>query len=262
MSPSSVVAAINHAPVWRRAMRVWGFRLTPPSFDRWLYLAAHRCGLMGNAEKQFLERTIRPDMRVADVGANLGLYSLLLARLCGPAGRVFAFEPAAPMLAALRRNLAANSAPTVAVFSCAVGAAAGEGVLQPGAFNSGNTALGKTGDLAADPSRRVSIRSLDEALAGERLDFVKMDVQGWEGEVWQGMDGLLRANPRLTVYFEFWPKGLKAAGMPIAKLQGIIRERGMRVTMAEGGSETLPVDLEVLAQEMKPGSYINLLAQR
>ena len=262
MSLSAVVAAINHAPLWRRAMRVWGFRLTPPSCDRWLYLAAHRCGLMGQAEKRFLERTIAPGMRIADIGANLGLYSLLLARLAGPGGKVFAFEPAAPMVEALRHNLIDNAATAVQVFPCAVGATAGEGILQPAAFNSGNTALTHRRDAGDETALRVSIRSLDEALAGQSLDFIKMDVQGWEGEIWQGMDGLLRANPHLAVYFEFWPKGLKAAGMPIARLQEIIRARGMQVTLAEVGADSIPVDLEVLAQEMNPGAYLNLLAKR
>ena len=83
MKPSSLIAAFNRLPVWRQRLRVWGFTVTAPTFDRWLYLWMHRAGRMGREEAAFFQRVIRPGMQVADVGANIGLYSLLLARCDG-----------------------------------------------------------------------------------------------------------------------------------------------------------------------------------
>ena len=112
MFPRSLLAGLNRLPLWRCRVRVWGFTLTPPTFDRWLYLWMHRLGRMGRDDVAFLKRAIQPGMHIADIGANLGLYSLLLARCVGPAGRVFAFEPDPTMAGALAANVAANKSAT------------------------------------------------------------------------------------------------------------------------------------------------------
>jgi hypothetical protein len=117
MKPSALLAGLNHLPIWRWRVRVWDFTLTPPTFDRWLYLWMHRLGRMGADDAVLLRQMIQPGMQVADVGANLGLYSLLLARYVGPAGRIYAFEPDARMAAALRQNIAANGHPPIEVLS-------------------------------------------------------------------------------------------------------------------------------------------------
>ncbi|HXA14347.1 MAG TPA: FkbM family methyltransferase [Opitutaceae bacterium] len=235
MKPSSLVASFNRLSLWRRRVRVWDFTLTPPTFDRWLYLWMHRLGHMAREEKIFLGQFIRPGMHVADVGANLGLYSLLLARLTGPEGRVFSFEPDALMVEALRKNLTANHVEHVEVFACAVGAAASSAVLQRNAVNSGNNRLGDVQVLLASEQATVPVCALQDALRGRRVDFIKMDVQGWEGEALRGIGGLLDANPGLQIYFEFWPHGLEGAGTSIPRLAEILRELGLRVSLAKLG---------------------------
>ena len=256
----AVLAAINRLPIWRRRVRVWGFRLHAPTFDRSLYLWLHRLGRMGRADQAFLEATIRPGMRIADVGANIGLYTLLLARLAGPKGRIHAFEPDPLMVEFLRDNLAAASAWTVEVFPCAAGATAGEVVLQRHAINSGDNRLGMaTGGAWHGESHAVRVRAPAEALGGQPLDLIKVDVQGWEAEVFRGLRGLLDANPGLRIYFEFWPDGLARAGTSVAGLATLLDELRLRIT-EPGGSE--PLDLARLAAGMRPGAYTNLMAAR
>lgn len=262
MKSSSLFASLNRLPLWRRRVRVWDFTLTPPTLDRWLYLWMHRLGHMAQEEKKFLEQFIQPGMHVADVGANLGLYSLLLARLAGPGGRVFSFEPDSLMVEALRRNLAANQVAHVEVFACAVGAAAGSAILKRNSINSGNNRLGNVQVLLHSEKAAVSVCALQDALCGRQVDFIKMDVQGWEGEALIGIGGLLDANPTLQIYFEFWPHGLQGAGTTVPRLAEILRELGLRVSLAQLGKTTIPVDIEELAQTMKPSPFVNLLATR
>lgn len=263
MKPSSLIAACNRLPLWRPALRVWDFTVKAPTYDRWLYLWMHRLGRMGREEAAFFQQVIRPGMHVADVGANLGLYSLLLARCTGPAGRVYSFEPDALMAGALRRNLAANGATHAEVFECAVGAATGNAVLQRNAVNSGDNRLGTTtGTALHSEQTSVPVRALQDVLQGRRLDFIKMDVQGWEGEALQGVAGLLDANPGLQIYFEFWPHGLRLAGTEITKLGATLRALRLHVILTEGGNGDEAVDLITLDRGMAPKAFTNLLARR
>src|SRR5208283_897383 len=109
--------------------RVWGFGMRAATFDRALYLALHRAGLMGAPERAALAALARPGMTVLDIGANLGLYSLLLARSVGPSGRVIAFEPDPDLCALLRANCAANGLANVEAHNMALGAAPGRMIL-------------------------------------------------------------------------------------------------------------------------------------
>jgi FkbM family methyltransferase len=263
MKPSSLIAAFNRLPVWRQRLRVWGFTVTAPTFDRWLYLWMHRAGRMGREEAAFFQRVIRPGMQVADVGANIGLYSLLLARCAGPAGRVYSFEPDALMAGALRRNLAANAVTSAEIFECAVGAATGTAVLQRNAMNSGDNRLGATtGTALHSDQASVRVCALQDALQGRRLDFIKMDVQGWEGEALQGVAALFDANPGLQLYFEFWPHGLRRAGTDVARLDAILRGLRLHVTLADAADQTTPVDLFALERRLPGKAFTNLLARR
>jgi FkbM family methyltransferase len=256
----AVLAAFNRLPLWRRHVQVWGFRLRAPTFDRCLYLWLHRLGRMGRADRAFLEANIRPGMQIADIGSNIGLYTLLLARLAGPGGRVHAFEPDPLMVGFLRQNLAAAGVSTVEVFPCAAGAAAGEAVLQRHAINSGDNRLGTaTGGAWHRESHAVPVRALGESLGARPLDLIKIDVQGWEAEVFRGLGGLLDANPRLRIYFELWPDGLARAGTSVAELASLLDELRLRTTVPGGGE---PVDVARLASGMRPGAYTNLLAAR
>ncbi len=263
MKPSSLIAAFNRLPLWRQHLRVWDFTVAAPTFDRWLYLWMHRLGRMGREEAAFFQKVIRPGMHVADVGANIGLYSLLLARITGPAGRLYAFEPDALMAGALRRNFAANHIAHAEIFECAVGAATGTAVLQRNAMNSGDNRLGTTTGTALH-SEQTSVRvcALQDALQGRRLDFIKMDVQGWEGEALRGIAGLLDANPGLQIYFEFWPHGLRRAGTEIPQLAATLRELRLHVTLADAGPDAPAVDLSALERNLPGKAFTNLLARR
>jgi len=263
MKPSSLIAAFNRLPLWRPALRVWDFTVKAPTYDRWLYLWLHRAGRMGRAEADFFRRVIRPGMHIADVGANIGLYSLLLARCTGPTGRVYAFEPDALMASALRRNLAANGVTQAEVFEQAVGAATGTATLQRNSVNSGDNRLGTTtGTALHSEQASVPVCALQDALQGRRLDFIKMDVQGWEGQALRGVADLLDANPALQIHFESGPTGHRLAGTEIAQLAEPLRRLRLGVTLADTTGPTAPVDLLELERSLAPNAFTNLLARR
>ena len=64
---------------------------------------------------------------------------------------------------------------------------------------------------------------------GERVDLIKMDIQGYELHALRGASRVLADNPGIKLLFEFWPYGLKQAGGNWVELIGVLKENGKRI---------------------------------
>jgi len=135
-------------------------------------------------------RFVKPGDTVVDVGANIGWYTLLASRLVGPTGRVLAFEPTEAMNL-LRKHLKMNGIRNVGTYRVALGAT--EGVVKEALNYSWPPTLS---------DRKVPVapvESLDD-LKFERLDFLKLDTDGYEADILQGaQETLVRLKPKLLV---------------------------------------------------------------
>lgn len=227
-----LLAAINRWPLWRRSVRVGGARFVASSFDRLVYLVLQKFGWMGGDGRTFFAKHIKPGMRVAEAGANLGVFTLQLAKLVGPEGKVFAFEPDPALHAALVKNLERNGVKNVTPIPSALGAKSAKLALKGFGLNSGDNRL------CADPSEAgaipVEVVTLDDALAGERVDFVKLDVQGWELEALRGATRILAENPGVQLFVEFWPYGLRRAGSTPLDLITFLQKCGFTLATDDG----------------------------
>lgn len=251
---------LNHAALWRRSIRVWDRQVRAASLDRLLFLTLHRAGWMGSEEAELLKRWMRPGMRVLDVGANIGLYSLLLSGLVGEEGRVYSFEPEPQLCATLRQNCAANGLRNVVAFECAAGSDRARATFQRSAFNSGNNSLGR--GASAGATVEVEVFRIDDLVPEERIDFVKIDVQGYELHALLGMERLLAASPNAAVLFEFWPGGLQKADTSPDELLRFFADRDFAVYEGRGGKLRPLVDAAGLIQRLGPRGYTNLMASR
>lgn len=147
-------------------------------------------------EKVF-RKVLKPGDIVLDIGANVGYYTRIASRMVGGDGAVLAFEPMPAALRVLRMNCA--DLPNAEVFPMALSDREGESVFY----------VRKKGDmssLAADSRAktvRVKTGTVDDVLKNcPRLDFIKIDVEGFELEVIRGAHRTLAAH-RPVVYFEF-----------------------------------------------------------
>ena len=168
------------------------------SAHRLLYLEGERFV----AERHLLHQLLRPGMRVADVGANIGYYALLFAAAVGPGGQVSCFEPEPDNLAELGRTLAWNRLANVRVFPVAVGEADGEVLLARGV----NGTVAAQGPTPGPEAVAVPLRRLDTLLP-EGVDLLKMDVEGYEGRVLDGAERLLREH-RPIIFLELHPAAI------------------------------------------------------
>jgi FkbM family methyltransferase len=200
-------------------------------------------------EVAILRKHLRPGMMVVDIGANIGFMTCLAAQLVGATGRVLAIEPEPANVALLRANVARQGLDqTVTVYPCAAGAAGGTIGLSRSEWNFGDHRVGTSGPNTIT----VDVRTVDElAHHLPRVDFVKMDVQGYEVSVFAGMRNTL-ATHRPIVLSEFWPYGLRAAGVDPKRCLDSWREAGYSWTVIGG-------DTAAEAVPEREDAFVNLL---
>jgi FkbM family methyltransferase len=143
-------------------------------------------------ERHLLQRLLKPGMAVIDVGANVGYYLLFFKRTCGKGSAVICIEPSPENLPELRATIGRNQFPSVTVLPIAAGDMDGTVHIHAG-INSG-VCEGATGEY------EVPIGQLDTLISDEKVDFIKIDVEGYEGCVLRGSVAILhRLHPTLFV---------------------------------------------------------------
>jgi FkbM family methyltransferase len=156
---------------------------------------------------QFMARLVQPGWTVADIGANYGYYTLLLADLVGPGGRVVAVEPNPEAAALLRRSVFLNGfGAWTAVHEVAAGAAdGGTATLLVPRTMTGGASIAEVASVSLPDivEHRVPVTSLDTLLAGEgRIDFLKIDVEASEERIIAGMERVFaRGRPPMVLEF-------------------------------------------------------------
>jgi FkbM family methyltransferase len=140
-----------------------------------------------------LLEVVKPGWIVFDIGAHVGYFTLLLAKLVGLKGRVVAFEPFPENFQTLEENVRLNGARNIVLERSAVAATSGMASLRS---NDSNRQTFTASLVHGQPGSEVKVVSLDDYAAGQReqIDFVMMDVEGAEADVLMGMRSILRRN--------------------------------------------------------------------
>ncbi len=184
--------------------------------------ADHLAYLVGTAEPH-LQRLIREYVRagdsVYDIGANMGYVSLSLAKRVGPRGRVVAFEPVPQSVDLLRSNIADNRLGNVQVFDAAASDRAGETIIRVAKNLATASLYWHKHDQSARELviRTVAIDELVDAGKIPRPKFVKIDVEGAEALVLQGMRRTLAAA-RPVLFIECSDVGRETAWQTLSEL--------------------------------------------
>jgi FkbM family methyltransferase len=198
LSPTSFLGALLRLPL--RVIpksAVVGVRSGINEGLRWVVGSSiHGCWLGHyEIEKQaVVRRLVKPGMKVFDIGANAGFYTLAFARLVGERGHVWAFEPLAENVQNLRRHVALNGFTNVTVVQAAVSERAGVARFATAESNS-------MGRLAAGGNFEVPTVSLDEfcVQAGiDSPDLIKLDIEGGESLALKGA-GRVIAQGKATI---------------------------------------------------------------
>ncbi|MFN0058915.1 MAG: FkbM family methyltransferase [Planctomycetota bacterium] len=149
------------------------------------------------------KRIVRPGDNVVDIGANLGLIALQLARLVGPSGRVHAFEPIPQLLGLLEQSIVRNGLRNIHLHRVALGAEDGELELWVPEHHAGRASFVRMGN--ATSKIRVPIKRLAEFSTQPGMDAIrllKIDVEGFEPQVFNGARSLFESRPPDAILFE------------------------------------------------------------
>ncbi len=209
------------------------------------------------AERQLLKKILFRGAVTVDVGANIGIYSEFLSRCVGPTGLVHSFEPSPEnfrLLSTATRHLS-----NVRLTQAAVGERSGKCKLYiSDKLNVDHRAYKADGDSRRTiPAEMVALDDYFEP--GQRVDLIKMDIQGYELHALRGAQRVLQENPDINLLLEFWPAGLAQAGVSWEGLVGTLEGLNMDLTLLRTGG-LVPFDPSKVRTDVS--WCVNLFAHR
>ena len=164
--------------------------------------------LFGNREldhKLILEKILHPGMSVLDIGANIGYYTLMMLRLIGPNGTLIAVEPSPSNVILLKRNLLLNGHSSVEVHQKAVSDTSGVRDFFLSEMSNLNTFhnTGTGTKHLSGTTIAVETETIKQIADGRRIDLIRMDVEGHEIEVINGLiPAIEKKEMTPTIIFE------------------------------------------------------------
>ena len=180
-------------------------RVAFPVTDIYLYDALTECGDYCYGEMKTYRSFLKPGMTIIDVGANIGLMSLLFSEIAGGDGTVIAFEPSVFANGLLRHNLDVNDCSNVTIYRKAVSDRAGKTTFvdpdtaKISQLNFGSLSLGRRIKEGLGQNVPTDVTTID-ALELTDCDFIKIDVEGAEAAVIRGArDTLTKHRPFLSI---------------------------------------------------------------
>lgn len=245
----------------RRQRITWNLDL-----DEGIDLAIFLFGSFESDTAAALRRLVKPGSTVLDIGANFGAHTLPLALLVGDKGRVFAFEPTDYAFAKLNTNLDLNPKLKERVTTKQAFLTAETELAVPAAIYS-SWPLTNVAQLhpkhfgSLQETKGASALILDRFLGEngvERIDLIKMDVDGHEVKVLNGAHKLL-SKDRPTIVMELAPYALAETGSSLAELLEILKQFHYSL-YDERSQAKLPIDAALLNDMIPDGAGINVVA--
>lgn len=207
--------------------------------------------LNGKREMQLrgiLEEVVKPGMCIFDLGANIGYYAIWEALRVGPEGRVYCIEPSPANFALLGKNIELNGmGDRMEIYNLGAADRVGEADFHLAEYSNLHTFMAeqyKFGDkskkLLKGQTIKVPLTTVSEFAKGKRkIDLIRMDVEGFEVEVIDGMEEAFKTDPAFgpAICFEtHFPKYDDTHHSMRKRLRGLF-ERGYRVTRISSNSE-------------------------
>jgi FkbM family methyltransferase len=213
------------------------------------------------------EKHVKPGMTVLDIGANVGAHTIHLARIVGDDGRVMAFEPTDWAVAKLKANMAENPALASRISVSQVLLSDEEDATMPDSVHA-SWPLAAGGDvhpllrargMSVDGARAARLDTVLQQSGCDRVDFIKMDVDGHECQVLGGMTATLEKDAP-PILMEFSPYGLAEKGGSLEQMMGYLHGAGYDLYPL-GSTVPLSRNIAELRDLTKDGAGFNVIAK-
>ena len=190
-------ASVNHVIGWTHTVmgrrfirkRVYDYEMYLDLQDRGISRTLLLFGERELEHKILLEKVLKPGMTVLDIGCNIGYYAIMELRLIGAEGTLIAVEPSASNIELATRNLALNGYQDTEIHHMAISDSKGTKELFMSEMSNLNTFHTEgINELHLDGTvAEVQIDTVPGVMKGRDLDLIRMDVEGHEVEVFNGM---------------------------------------------------------------------------
>lgn len=224
-------------------------------------------------ERRLMGGFLRRGQIVLDVGANVGYLTRFFARRTGATGTVYAFEPNPVVFALLQRNTA--SLPQVSAFNIGLSSDSAESELFLAgndhsvgsfcaAYPASHVLYQETGRLHSLPAK---LRSGDEFLTEQdtnKIDILKIDVEGWELNVLRGLEKTITRSPHIAIFCELNRAAQECTGHDPEELPGWFLDRNFALAAPHRGAlrELTRESIREWIEQLPAPGYATLFASR
>jgi len=153
---------------------------------------------------------IKPEMVVIDIGANIGLYTVIAGRKVGEKGKVFSFEPEQRNFDFLNNNIRINNLSNI--YSSKVAISNEKSTKELFLFSENTGSYSLVDNRKTNVSVSVQTDTLDSILNShsiKQVDIIKMDIEGAEYLAFEGMTNTINSSKKLTMMIEFFPNAIR-----------------------------------------------------
>ena len=239
------------------------FHLNPR--DQFITTTMVTTGTWEPTETSVLRAQLRPGDTYVDVGAYIGYYTVIASKLVGQSGRVIAFEPDPRNFALLKRNVETNGCTNVILEQLALSDRPGSIKLFLHDVSKGSHSIVEFAGAAG--TVEVEAVPLDDYLAEweRQIDVVKIDTEGAEAIILDGMRGTFKRYRNARLLMEFYPYKLRRSGREAESLLEELRSLGFRFyNVDEKELEVVPVTAAQLLDQYPPDKpvWTNLFLER
>jgi FkbM family methyltransferase len=217
---------------------------------------------------RFILNSVTSDTVFVDVGANFGYFTCLAAFKIGSkgTGRVISIEPNPAMQRLLRKNIRINwSLGPVEIHNCAITEKTGFVDFVVPSGRAANASVANSPVDQDDGRFIVPSQSLDELLAGARVDLIKIDVEGFETSVMRGARSTLRKSATVQIVLEWSLAQMKAAGFLPEDLLKVMAEQqftAYHIPPSKFINDAQWLELKIDTSVLKEIMYDNILLRR
>ena len=208
--------------------------------EKGLALSISHYGTYEELESKIMEEKIEMGNIVVDVGANIGLHTLNMARIVGNAGQVFAFEPDPSNFEILKKNAKINNYKNIILEQKAVGDKHGRTTLYQSDHPGKHRIFPQTDQ--AKSQVQVELTNLDNYFDSDMIDkinFIKIDVEGLEFSVLKGMKNILKNSKKIKILFEFMPENTMEAGFTPIELLNYLTSNDFKLYCMDNKTKKL-----------------------
>tara|TARA_B100001750_G_scaffold90459_1_gene71507 strand:+ start:5734 stop:6609 length:876 start_codon:yes stop_codon:yes gene_type:complete len=205
-----------------------------------LALSISHYGTYEELESKIMEEKIEMGNIVVDVGANIGLHTLNMARIVGNTGQVFAFEPDPSNFEILKKNVKINNYKNIILEQKAVGDKHGRTTLYQSDHPGKHRIFPQTEQ--AKSQVQVELTNLDNYFDSDmtdKINFIKIDVEGLEFSVLKGMKNILKNSKKIKILFEFMPENTIEVGFTPIELLNYLTSNDFKLYCMDNKTKKL-----------------------